>query len=246
MLRPSLLPSLLAVLKGNQDVGYADVRLFETASTYSKAPDGRIVETRHLALLADADPKGESLRQVKGLLTELAWHLLGERPTCFEPAEHAHLVHGLTWRFEGEAQDALGRVGLLDAAKMDLFDLQGRLVVAEVALSPLLGGYPPVRRVRSLSRYPAIERDLSIVVDAAAAWADIERCVRQSEPQWLENVAFLATYRGKPIAAGFKSVSLRLTFRDPAGTLRHEQVDGQVERVVAQLKAELKAELRAG
>ncbi len=246
MLRPSLLPSLLAVRKGNQDAGNADVRLFETASTYSKSPDGRIVETRRLALLTDADQKGDSLRQVKGVLTELAWHLLGGQATRFEPANVPHLAYGLVWQLAGDPQFALGRMGVLDAQTQERFDLQIPIVAAEVELFSLVAGYPPARKVCPLPRFPAIERDLSIVVDAAAAWADIERCVRKAGPQWLENIAFLTTYRGKPIAAGFKSVSLRLTFRDPAGTLRHELIDGQVDRVVRQLKMDHKAELRAG
>lgn len=246
MLRPSLLPSLLAVRKGNQDVGNADVRLFETASTYSQAPDGRIVETRRLALLADADQKGQTLRQVKGVLTELARQLLGQTPARFEPADLPRLAEGLTWRLGGVAEGETGCVGVLNAAATDMFDLQTPVVVAEVPLSPLLAHYPPVRCVQPLPRFPAIERDLSIVVEAGSPWADIERCVRQAEPQWLEDLAFLTTYRGKPIPPGFKSVSLRLTFRDPAGTLRHEQVDQQVDRVVRQLKMDHRAQLRAG
>ncbi len=96
-----------------------------------------------------------------------------------------------------------------------------------------------------LSRYPAIERDLSIVVGEAVAWHDIEQAVQAATPALLEAVQFLGTYRGKPIAKGSKSVSFRMVFRDPEKTLRHEEVDPQVEAVVASLRKAVNAELRS-
>jgi phenylalanyl-tRNA synthetase beta chain len=119
------------------------------------------------------------------------------------------------------------------------------IVVAEVEIEPLLRLYPPARTLRPLARFPAIERDLSIVVEEAVTWEQILAQVVAAQPALLEEVRFLVTYRGKPIDQGQKSVSFRMLFRDPANTLRHEQVDGQVNAVIARLRESLKAELRA-
>ncbi len=246
MLRPSLLPSLLAVRKTNQDMGNTQVRLFETAATYSRDGEGRIIETQRLALLADAELAGGGVaggvRALRGILDELAQQLLGDVPVCFEPAAAPHMEHAARWSVAGRD---LGVVGLIDAATRGNFDLQAPVVAAEVVLHPLLTAYPPTRTVRQLPRYPAIERDLSIVVDATLPWAAIEAAARAAEPRWLETLAFITTYRGKPIARGSKSVTLRMTFRDAGGTLRHDQVDAEVARVVERLKTSHQAQLRA-
>jgi len=93
MLRPSLLPSLLACRKSNQDAGNAGVRLYEVASTWHRR-DGVKVEQRRLGLLADvADVEGEAgateavLRTVRGAIDEMVMHLGAAAPTVLTPVE---------------------------------------------------------------------------------------------------------------------------------------------------------------
>ena len=83
-----------------------------------------------------------------------------------------------------------------------------------------------------------------MVVDEAVAWREIELVVRSAAPDLLEDVEFVTVYRGKPVPPERKSVSLRLKFRDPDATLRHEQVDPQVAIVIKAMQRELQAELR--
>ncbi len=245
MLRPSLLPSLLLCRKSNQDAGNADVRLFETASTWSFR-DGRVMERQRLTLLTDASGDGgAAVRALRGTLAELVQHLGGDGALArltVEPADAPTLATAGTVKLGDEA---LGVIGVLDAATRDLFDLKVATAALEVDLPPLLSLYPPRRQVSELPRFPAIERDLSILVDESVRWAEVERLVRGTEPAMLERLSFLDVYRGKPIPKGRKSVSLRMHFRDPHGTLRHEQVDPQVRAVVESLQKQLNAELRA-
>lgn len=139
----------------------------------------------------------------------------------------------------------IGIMGVISTATQKLFDLQTPIVAAELELDPLLASYPPRHQVSSLARFPGIERDISVVLDEAVTWEQVSREVIAAQPALLEDLRFLVTYRGKPIPAGKKSVSLRMLFRDPAATLRHEQVDPQVSAVVERLKVTLGAELRA-
>jgi len=240
MLRPSLLPTLLATRKTNQDYGNKDLRLFETAATFSR--DGAsIVETARLALIADAEDKDHALRDLRGTLEELSQRLVGEAAMQFDETEDDHFAAAATVTLRGKP---LGVMGLIDSETQDAFDLQTPLVAAELELQPLLASFPPDVAVEPLSRYPAIERDLSVVVDESVRWADVREAIDAARPALLEDVRFLITYRGKPIARGSKSVSFRMIFRDPNGTLRHDQVDPQVEAVAAKLKDAVSAELR--
>lgn len=240
MLRPSLAPSLMVCRKVNQDVGNAGVKLFETAATWGEH-DGTIVETEQLGLLCDAEDRQLALRDMRGSIEELVQVLMGEADVSFEPQDSARYEAGARVLIEGQA---VGELGVVSAAQMKLFDLQTPVCVATFELVRLLGAYPPERSVSSLARFPGIERDLSVIVDESVQWRQIREQVDATCPEKLERVSFITTYRGRPVPKGRKSVSFRMVYRDPAKTLRHEEVDPQVESVVSRLREKLGAELR--
>ena len=241
MLRPSVLPSLLACRKSNQDVGNDGVKLFEVAAVWTKV-DGKITEGRELGMLADVQgDAGQALRAMRGAIDETIEAMGGGKATV-EPAE---LPQCSVAAKVVCAAGGVGFFGLLSEKTQAAFDLQTQVCAAWLDASKLLATYPPVHTTRALARFPAIERDLSMVVDDQVAWASIEDEVESLKLQLLEGVSFIGTYRGKPIEKGSKSVSFRMEFRDPSRTLRHEEVDPQVAAVVERLGSKLGAQLRA-
>lgn len=245
MLRPSLIPSLMVCRKGNQDVGNSDVKLFETASVWSRAPrksEDEIVEYRQLALLADVSDPQLALRSMRGVLAELVERLSGNAQLTLSATQASCFSDALAITVNGQQ---IGVMGLIDKKTQDAFDLQMPLIAASMQLKPLIDLYPAQRLVGALSRFPAIERDLSVLVQDQVTWDQIQTQVLATEPQYMESLDFVTTYRGKPIPKGIKSVSLRLTFRDETSTLRHEQVDGQMQTVMDALTSKLNAQIRA-
>ncbi len=241
MMRPSVLPSLLICRKSNQDAGNAGVKLFEAASTWVRS-GGSPVETRRLALLRDADDAETAVRDLRGSLEELVSALGGAGAALrVEPVEDTRFGAAGAVSLNGVR---IGVTGILSDAIRERFDVQTPIAVAELEADPLLALYPPRREVRELPRLPGIERDLSVVVDEAVAWKAIEEAVRQASPALMESLSFVGAYRGKQVGAGRKSVTLRMRFRDPQATLRHDQVDPQVASVVESLKNRCSAELR--
>jgi len=243
MLRPSLIPSLLVCRKANQDLGNRDVHLYECAACWHQN-NADIIENDRLALLSDAPDAEHAIRSMRGTLEELIEQLGGgpqRRATTIEPVDDGHYQAAASLKLEDQP---IGRFGLLSTDRQEQFDLQTPVVVAELDLPTLIGLYPPVRQVGALPRYPGIERDLSIIVDETVPWQKVDAAIHRAEPALLEGIAFLDVYRGKPIAKGQKSLSFRLRFRDPSRTLRHEEVDPQVQRVIVQLQQHTGAELR--
>lgn len=241
VLRPSLLPSLLACRKTNQDAGNVAVKLFEAAATWRR-DGGRIVESTRLALLADAgDDLQRAVCELRGTLEELVEALAGNDRAGFTASNQRAMASAATLTLDATVA---GAFGIVDAATLKAFDLQTPVVAAELDLTALLALEPARPEVAELPRYPGIQRDLSVVVDDATPWSAIEAAARDVRPDLLESLTFVGVYRGKPIPRGRKSVTLRMTFRDPRSTLRHEQVDPQVERVLACLREAVGAELR--
>ncbi len=247
VLRPSLIPSLLRCRKMNYDVGNTNVKLFETGSTWRRGADQKISEQVTLALLADvgegqAAAAAQTMAALRSAIAELIQQL-GDHGASVDikPADPPNFDTAATVAVNGQA---VGSFGLLSAQAGKAFDLKVNVAVAELELAPLLALYPPKHQVGPLPKFPAIERDLSVILSEATPWAEVEQHVLATEPAMLEQLAFVETYRGKPIPKGQKSISFRMRFRDPETTLRHEQVDPQVNQVIERLKAKVNAELR--
>ncbi len=241
-MRPSLIPSLLICRKTNQDVGNQGLKLFETASVWSRRA-GAIIENQVLGILCDQSDKALGIRELRGAVEQLVVRLAGPGVKVeFLPASHPALEPAADVVVNGKR---IGFAGLCSAATLKTFEVGVNVSVAELSVPELIALFPGSSGVHQLSRYPGIERDLSIVVDESVTWQQVEQTVAKVNPALLESLAFLTTYRGKPITPGKKSVSFRMVFRDPAVTLRHEQVDGQVEAVVKALAGSVKAEIRA-
>ncbi len=242
-LRPSLLPSLLNCRKHNQDRGNDEVRLFEVAGTWGDQ-EGKTNQVTSFATLTDAHDPHEGFRNARGAIEELTETLGGEaasKTLVFEPVEDARYQPAAKVMLLGEER---GRIGVLCDTLQNQFGLQAPVVLMEVDYVPFAANFPPKRTVGDLPRFPGIERDLSIIVDEAITWRQVERCVENAAPQMLEDVQFLTIFRGKQIGKGKKSLSLRMRFRNPDATLRHDEVDPQVNAVVEKLKQGVGAELR--
>lgn len=245
-LRPSPLPSLLRCRKLNQDAGNADVKLFELASGWQK-DHGKIAEQRSLTLLRDATDAQQALRETRGTIEEILTTLAGSKV-----ADNADSVVITPLEVEGYSVAAavvlsgepVGVFGVVDQSLAQAFGLQTQLIAGQLDLESLISLYPATHIADELPKYPAIERDLSILVDEATPWQSIAEAISDANPALLESTGFVGTYRGKQVGQGKKSVTLRMQFRDPDTTLRHEQVDPQVDTVVKALTEKVGAALR--
>ncbi len=241
VLRPSILPSLLRVFAHNRDNGVDDVRLFETASTFALMNDMHL-ERVNLALLA---PGGdESLREVRGAIDRLVRIVRGR-----SVAVEAEQQHVMPWFAPGAVlrigNDVLGLCGMLPASVTKFFGLSIPMVCAEIGLPEHYRHFPPDTNAVAPPAFPSIERDVSAILDDRTAWAHVREAVLALRLQHAEEIGFVTVFRGKQIGAGKKSLTLRIRFRAADRTLKHEEVDPQMQKVMDMLKATFRADIRA-
>ncbi len=263
-LRPSVLSGLLACRKANQD-GQVDVRggvrLFERAAAFAQDASGTSVERQTLALLMDApgdgakrsfDDRQRGMRLLTGALESLARAVAGPNAqlvvtsasatrSCWDASAFAKI--GVRDQ-RGEMVE-LGEMGQIGEAVQQAYGLDLPALAAEIDLDPFIALYPPKAKAELLPSFPAIERDLSIALDEGRMWREVERAVLAVNAERLERVEFMGTYRGKQVGKGRKSLTFRMRFRDSERTLRHEEVDPQVDAIVSALRSSVGAELRA-
>jgi phenylalanyl-tRNA synthetase beta chain len=242
LLRQTLIGSLLAVLKTNYNAKNRPCRLFEIADTFvpqpSRAATGCLPrEEAKLTLVSDAD-----FRDVRGVIEGLVKSVRPGTEVICEPAELVWAQAGARIMADGSV---IGTVGVVSKAVKEKFDFTDVMpVAAEVDFESLLALAGRAVQLKPIPRFPAIQRDLSLIVDEGVRWVQIESAIRAKSPEELEDIQFVEIYRGKGIPSGKKSVTLSLRFRDEDGTLTHEVVDGFQNAIVQSLAESVSAELR--
>ena len=248
-LRPSLLPGLVDSVAHNRRHGRRDVALYEIGARFTTVAG----ETRGVGIAWTGSPVPEhwsgpsrdvDFFDAKGAVERIC-DALGVSPR-FEPWRLPYLVDGQAARVIAN-EAAVGIVGLVDPeiAERRGAPRQDKIFVAELALDRLPLPRPDrAESVRPLPRYPAVVRDLSIVV-ADALPAEIIRGTIQAAGEGgaapLVACTFFDRYKGKGVAADAVSVSVRLTFQSPDRTLTDADVQQSFDRILAALVREHRA-----
>jgi phenylalanyl-tRNA synthetase beta chain len=223
----------------NENAGNAGARLFETGSVFWTDAAGKIVEQRRLALVGLPD-----VRDVRGVVEELLAQLDAAKPIAVHPDARAGFAGGACGRVEWGGQ-SVGYVGRISRAVAEKLSLREAPAAAELDLPALVSGAQHVPQLTPLPRYPAVRRDLSLVLPEGTRYEKLDALIRGLKLTDLEDLEYVTTYRGKPLEKGFKSVTVTLIFRSPDGTLTSEQAEGPVARVVEAARQQLAATLRA-
>ena len=212
--------------------------MFEIADTYIPAEAGKLpVEKTRLTITGDCD-----FRDIKGIVDGLLKTITADAIIKLESCE-------ISWAQAGVKvitnNKYVGVIGMASQQVLDRFDFKHTTICgAELELEQLLTLRAGSVKVKQLPKFPAIKRDLSLIVNEDAVWADIETAVHKKAPAELEELQFVDIFRGKNIPQGKKSVTLSLWFRDADGTLTHETVDGFQADILKSLTESLGAELR--
>ncbi len=248
-MRTSLWAGLIPVLQHNLNRQQERVRLFETGLRFLRR-DGETVQQPMIAgliygeLLAEQwGEKGRKLDffDLKGDVEALL--ALGGDIKRFEfvPSQHPALHPGQAAEILLDGL-SVGRLGALHPRLQKRFDLAANAYLFEIELDAIRGASLP--KFSELSKFPAIRRDIAVIVDQQVSAADLEKAVYGAAPEELRNLKLFDVYVGKGIDSGRKSVAMGLTLQAQSRTLTDSDVDHTIEKVLAALKSELGASLR--
>jgi len=246
-LRTDLVAGLLGAMEQNA-TRFDEFGIYEIGRVFLAGHDGDgvpVQPTRLAVLLYDRKARGadgvEALfRRLKGNLYYLMDRLERGAPALEEEAAQA----GPVWLMPNSCVAVLLsgiRVGYctrVHPAVMHALDVPGIAVAAELDLASVLGAPECPRLFAAVPRFPAIQADISLVVDRSVKAADIERLIRANGTQLLTKVEFIAVYAGPPIPEGRRSLSFRMTFQAPDRTLSDAEVKAAVDRVLLAARAE--------
>ncbi len=161
-----------------------------------------------------------------------------DRPVKVVPEFHPGFAQGAGGRVVWGDQ-TVGFLGRIDRSVADKLSLRDVPAAAELRLAPLLSGSRPVPQLHPLPRFPAVRRDVSLIVPDHLRYEKIDSLIRGLNLEFLESIDFVTTYCGKPLESGCKSVTITLVFRCPDATLTSERVEASVQRAIESAKRQL-------
>ncbi|HEV8309751.1 MAG TPA: phenylalanine--tRNA ligase subunit beta, partial [Methylomirabilota bacterium] len=256
ILRPTLLFGLLEAVATNVRRQAPDVRLFEVGRVFESQGPGKLAleDTRvgivHTGLRAPrawfSGKARADLFDVKGAV-ETVVEALGRGDVTVEapdsPLAAPYLEEGRGGILVVQGSP-VGVIGELHPAVQRAFDLPSALFFAEVSLDRLEGIPSRAPAHRPLPRFPAVQRDLAVIVPAAVPAAEVSRAIQAIPNPALKRVVLFDVYSGEQMGAGKKSLAYSLLYQAEDRTLTDAEVNAMHAEVVESLRQSLGAEVR--
>ncbi len=254
-MRRSILPALLEALRFNLNRQAQHFHAFEIAKVYS-LEGGVPAERFALAALGYGDYVVQevgnpalkaSFFTMKGVLEVFLGALgLGARISYHPPGDSElrflHPGRSAKVMLDDAVIGYLGELHPREAMERDLTD---PCVVCELDLEKLKAyGFTPRRTIEPPPRFPAVRRDLALVIDREFPAAAVVKTIRELSSDLLEDLAVFDVYEGQSVASGKKSVALALTYRAKDRTLTDEEVNRVHAALVEAVRTRSGAELR--
>ena len=124
------------------------------------------------------------------------------------------------------------------------YDISQRILLAEINLDKITKYARNNKKYVPITKFPAVERDISMVVDESVEVGEIEKIIQKKAKKTLEEAKLFDVYRSEKLGKNKKSVAYSLKFRVPDRTLKDEEINSTMTEIISELEKNLGAELR--
>ena len=243
VMRTTLVPSMLETLARNQNRGNEAATLFEIAPVFDiEGREENTLPRERQSLCVGAYGEDVDFYTVRAMVDELlsqfgvSTQIVPDAQPYQHPGRAAKIVAG---------EDVICRIGEIHPDVMADFDMARRAVVAEISLEVLAEKATAVGTLKALPRFPAVTRDLALVMDEMVPVGTVMDAIRGCGGAIMESAQLFDVYRGAQMLSGKKSVAFSLSFRSPERTLTDEDVQKVMDKILATCKERFGAVIRA-
>ncbi|MFM2138218.1 MAG: hypothetical protein RJA57_525 [Bacteroidota bacterium] len=250
VMRPSLLETALEVVALNLNRKNQSLRLFEFGRTYRTPSTGRYLEQERLALVLSGPLAPDHWKQ-KAIAADL-YYLKGVTESLLEglgltgwacvDMESEKLTDTVCYR---HTQQELVVCGTVRRTVLDRFGIRQPVFFAEWNWDAIIALTEKASAsVTELPRFPAVERDLALVVASQTPWHRVRDTIRETGLEKLRDVRLFDIFESEKLGAGRKSMAVNFTFQDIEKTLTDKEIDGWMQTIMTALTTQLQAEIR--
>lgn len=247
--RKSVIPSLLQVINYNLAHASKDISLFEISNSYTskeiKTLTIACTGTYHSLPWQQINQKLD-FYVVKGFVDVLFKKLCIEESRYqfkrvesnnphFHPGRSGYIYMG---------KEIVGVIGQVHPSLEKKYDVK-ETYVAELNLTTLLGLKTKALKFEPIAMYPAVSRDIALVMDEDMPTYDVVRCIQKASKRLVKSATIFDVYVGEHMEAGKKSVAIALSFQDPNKTLEEATINEAMDAILKAVEKECKATLRS-
>ncbi len=251
LLRQSLLPGLLESLSYNINRQQANIRLYEFGKSYHKFGEG-YVENKHLSIVATGDTKDEnwisstekiSFFQLKGVVESILKRLGLRSRTKLKACTDSSFLDGISYYVK---KKEVVKIGVLKGSLTKKFDIKQEVIYAELNWDAIMSLLQEKIQFTDIPKFPAVRRDLALLVEDAVQYADLERVAIETDKKLLKEIDLFDVYTGDKLPKGTKSYAMSFLFQHPEKTLTDKIVDQAIKKIYQALESKCNVSLREG
>ena len=250
IMRPEMLQGGLQVIAHNNNRKNFNLRLFEFGKTYSVMPGNAYKETSHLSMYVSGNlneqewktkPVKTDLYYLKGAV-ENALTLLGIPDASFETASTNGFNNYTAIKINNKT---IGYLAEISEKTLKQFDIKSPVFYTDIFWDELLLlAKDRSMQYREISKFPAVIRDLSVVVDKKIPYAQIKKLASSTGIEALKSIQLFDIFESDKLGAGKKAMAVSFTFLDESKTLTDVEIDGFMKKIIAAYETGLSAEIR--
>lgn len=241
IMRTTTIPEMLGIIKTNYNRKVEEGGFFEISYVYKPIKEQLLPEERKvltIGLYGNVD-----FYYLKGIVEQLFAQMNITNADYSPEKNHPSYHPGRCARVSLGNTD-IGYVGEIHPEVASNFECPKRTYIAVLDISHMIENSNMVKEYSGLPKYPAIGRDIALIVDEGVLVKDIEAVIKQRGGKILEQIKLFDVYKGEQVPEGMKSVAYTLTFRSMDRTLVDEEVNKTMSKILHGLKTNLNATLR--
>jgi len=251
-LRVSLLPGLLKNVSFNLRHGEEHVSLFETGAVYLLDNVKEKVDEEFFSAglitggnenLFGADIPRDFFR-LKGIVSDVLKVFCGSEPVFVKPKKIKSFLYDHRQAEIVLNKSVVGFVGQLHPFAMEAFDITADTYCFEISIASLLESVTAEQTVKPIPKFPAIKRDIALIVDDDVEIGGIVETILATNANIIRDCTIFDLYKGEQVSVGKKSLAFKLFFQDDGATLTDEVADEVVSNILVRVKEVYNAELR--
>jgi phenylalanyl-tRNA synthetase beta chain len=233
----------------NQNRKNADLKLYEFGKVYS-VKDEKYIETQRFAIFITGADKSEQWNQKPGqtsfyklkAMVDGLLEKLNIKDVTVEDATCSKLAFGLQYMVNGKQ---LAKFGPVAADALKKTGVEREVFCADFNFDMVLNAVRKNKIVyKEVSKFPAVRRDLSMLVDKAVTFGHLKQIAQKTERKLLQDVNVFDVYQGDKLPAGKKSYALSFTLQDEEKTLTDKAIDAIMQKLIYNFGKEAGAEIR--
>jgi len=250
VMRTHLLPGVLSNIKANLARQAQDLALFEIGMVFSKSTE---IIQQNVMLLAKTGQQAPEQWSVNNQKVDF-FTLKGDVETLlsgsdsnmeFSASSQAYLHPGRQAEIKS-GNETVGYLGQVHPSICQKMKIKQEVYVAEFVVDAIQSIHLPAWQ--SVSKFPQVRRDLSIIIADTVSWSEVESAVQMSlgdDQALLDKLCLFDVYKGDNIEKGYKSLAMAMIYQEKNRTLEDKEVDKLVSKAVSFLAEQLNAEIRS-